>query len=448
MLIRKSERTARQGRLTAALSGGSTGGVDRRAFLRRSGLAAGALAAVGTLPLTTVRKAEAAQAGPLDLRRDHPQERLHALLGRLHRDWPKCRTASGSARSRAWDSPINRGSHCAKGASVRELVSGERRLKYPMKLVERQMDPHQVGPGHQRDRRQDFGDPPEVGRRRGLLARLGQDDQRGRLSVPQVRRVLGHQQHRPPGAHLPFDDRHRRGQYLGLRRDDQQLHRHPQRQDPGHHGRQSGGSASGVAAASARRCRTAEGERDRHRSAPDAHGGARHRIRAAAAGHRHSRAVRDHVAHHQERLGRQGIHQAARLRLRGRAQGNGEVDAGGGRARLRRAGRAARARRQGLRHAEAVDPDLVHGPDPAHGRHRQRARELHAAAAHRQCRRRRHGRQHLPRPRQRAGRDRRRPRYRDAAVLLRPRRRRVEALVARLGGRLQLSASAASTRRR
>ena len=35
----------------------------------------------------------------------------------------------------AWDSPINRGSHCAKGAAVRELVHGDRRLKYPMKLV-------------------------------------------------------------------------------------------------------------------------------------------------------------------------------------------------------------------------------------------------------------------------------------------------------------------------
>jgi formate dehydrogenase major subunit len=35
----------------------------------------------------------------------------------------------------AYDSPINRGSHCAKGASVRELVHGDRRLKYPMKLV-------------------------------------------------------------------------------------------------------------------------------------------------------------------------------------------------------------------------------------------------------------------------------------------------------------------------
>jgi len=35
----------------------------------------------------------------------------------------------------AWESPINRGTHCAKGASVRELVHGDRRLRYPMKLA-------------------------------------------------------------------------------------------------------------------------------------------------------------------------------------------------------------------------------------------------------------------------------------------------------------------------
>ena len=34
-----------------------------------------------------------------------------------------------------WDSPFNMGSHCAKGASVREHAHNERRLKYPMKLV-------------------------------------------------------------------------------------------------------------------------------------------------------------------------------------------------------------------------------------------------------------------------------------------------------------------------
>jgi len=31
--------------------------------------------------------------------------------------------------------PINRGSHCCKGAAVRDDVGSERRLRYPMKLV-------------------------------------------------------------------------------------------------------------------------------------------------------------------------------------------------------------------------------------------------------------------------------------------------------------------------
>ena len=47
----------------------------------------------------------------------------------------KSRTAYGPGRSPAGNSPINRGSHCAKGAATRELVHGDRRLKYPMKLV-------------------------------------------------------------------------------------------------------------------------------------------------------------------------------------------------------------------------------------------------------------------------------------------------------------------------
>ena len=34
-----------------------------------------------------------------------------------------------------WESPINRGTHCAKGAAVRELAHGDRRIKFPMKLV-------------------------------------------------------------------------------------------------------------------------------------------------------------------------------------------------------------------------------------------------------------------------------------------------------------------------
>lgn len=36
-----------------------------------------------------------------------------------------------------WDSPINRGSHCCKGAAVRDDVLSERRLRYPTDTVDK-----------------------------------------------------------------------------------------------------------------------------------------------------------------------------------------------------------------------------------------------------------------------------------------------------------------------
>ena len=59
MLIKRTERQARRGALADALRGQADGGLDRRAFLRRSGLVAGGLATLGALPLGSVRKAEA-----------------------------------------------------------------------------------------------------------------------------------------------------------------------------------------------------------------------------------------------------------------------------------------------------------------------------------------------------------------------------------------------------
>ena len=61
MLIRRSERQGRRGMLASALQGVPDRGLDRRSFLRRSGLVAGSLATIGALPLTSVRQA---QAGP------------------------------------------------------------------------------------------------------------------------------------------------------------------------------------------------------------------------------------------------------------------------------------------------------------------------------------------------------------------------------------------------
>ena len=60
MLIKRTERQARRGTLADAFAGQTQGHLDRRTFLRRSGLTVGGLAAVGALPLATVRKADAA----------------------------------------------------------------------------------------------------------------------------------------------------------------------------------------------------------------------------------------------------------------------------------------------------------------------------------------------------------------------------------------------------
>ena len=163
MLIKRTERQARRGNL-ARFRRQSDRGLDRRAFLRRSGLAAGGLAALGALPLASMRKAEAgpppATGAAVAIRKSIC---THCAVGCT----VMAEVANGVwiGQEPSWDSPINRGSHCAKGASVRELVSGERRLKYPMKLVGRPMDPDQLGPGDQRDRRQADGDPRAIGAR-------------------------------------------------------------------------------------------------------------------------------------------------------------------------------------------------------------------------------------------------------------------------------------------
>ena len=90
----------------------------------------------------------------------------------------------------------------------------------------------------------------------------------------------------------------------------------------------------------------------------------------------------------------------------------------------------------------AVDDRLVHGPDAALDRQRVRPRVVHPAAGARQHRRLGRRREHLPRPRQRAGRDRHRPQSRFAARLLRRRDRLVEALRDGVGRRLRLDPEA------
>jgi formate dehydrogenase major subunit len=132
VLIKKSERQARRGGLVAALAGQSGGGMDRRAFLRRSGLAAGSLAALGALPLGAIRKAEA--AGPAPAKGIIRQNMCtHCSVGCTV--MAEVENGVWVGQEPGWNSPINRGSHCAKGAATREIAHGDRRLRYPMKIV-------------------------------------------------------------------------------------------------------------------------------------------------------------------------------------------------------------------------------------------------------------------------------------------------------------------------
>ena len=109
--------------------------MDRRAFLRRSGLGVGA--GLAATQLTLVKKADAAGAaksidgsGTVEVKRTVC---THYSVG--------C-ASDAVVENGVWvrqepvfDSPINLGAHCAKGAALREHGHGEYRLRYPMKLV-------------------------------------------------------------------------------------------------------------------------------------------------------------------------------------------------------------------------------------------------------------------------------------------------------------------------
>ena len=163
MLIKRTERQARRGTLAAALATQSSGALDRRTFLRRSGLAVGGLATVGALPLASVRKAEAAgsMAPGATIRKNIC---THCSVG-CTVDRRSRRTACGSARSRAGIQPdqprlaLRQGRGDARAGARRPppALSDEAR--------ERPVDAHLLGRRDQRDRRQADGDPRQVRRR-------------------------------------------------------------------------------------------------------------------------------------------------------------------------------------------------------------------------------------------------------------------------------------------
>jgi len=109
--------------------------IDRRAFLRRSGL--GVSVGLAAAQLSLIKKADAADAPAAGGDKSGIVVRRtvcsHCSVG--------C-AVDAVVENGVWtrqepvfDSPINMGAHCAKGAALREHGHGEYRLRYPMKLV-------------------------------------------------------------------------------------------------------------------------------------------------------------------------------------------------------------------------------------------------------------------------------------------------------------------------
>ncbi|MGI9047760.1 MAG: formate dehydrogenase subunit alpha [Burkholderiales bacterium] len=122
-------------RLSRHATGFLAATMDRRSFLKRSGVAAGAGAALSQLPFNMIGDAKAADAKPAQNGEVAVRRTVctHCSVG--------C-AVDAVVENGVWvrqepvfDSPLNLGAHCAKGASVREHGHGEHRLKYPMKLV-------------------------------------------------------------------------------------------------------------------------------------------------------------------------------------------------------------------------------------------------------------------------------------------------------------------------
>jgi formate dehydrogenase major subunit len=106
--------------------------MNRRDFLKNSGIMAGGAALATSLTPGMMKKAEAAggsKGGATEIRTicTHCSVGCGVIAEVENGVW--------TGQEPAFDHPFNRGAHCAKGASVREHGHGERRLKYPTKLV-------------------------------------------------------------------------------------------------------------------------------------------------------------------------------------------------------------------------------------------------------------------------------------------------------------------------
>ncbi len=134
LLTRKANGSvAQQSRLAQGLSSVMAKTIDRRTFLKRSGLTAGAGVVATQVPFSMIGEAQAKEAagGKIEVKRTVCTHcSVGCAIDAVVQDGVWIR------QEPVFDSPINLGAHCAKGASIREhgITHDSHRLKYPMKL--------------------------------------------------------------------------------------------------------------------------------------------------------------------------------------------------------------------------------------------------------------------------------------------------------------------------
>ena len=129
MLRKKTNGVARRSQRTSILSEVANKSVDRRDFLRGSGLAIGGLTAIAATGGAVTQAAAASAA-------NQSVETIKSVCTHCSVGCTvvaEVQDGVWTGQEPGWDSPFNLGAHCAKGAAVREHAHGERRLKYPMK---------------------------------------------------------------------------------------------------------------------------------------------------------------------------------------------------------------------------------------------------------------------------------------------------------------------------
>jgi formate dehydrogenase major subunit len=134
LLTRKSDAAPAAAPRLKRLSGAFAPTIDRRTFLKRSGSSPAPARSPRSCPTARSSRRRRRRRTRRSKTEVHRTVCTHCSVGCAI----DAHTANGVwvRQEPVFDSPLNLGAHCAKGASVREHGHGEHRLKTPMKLVD------------------------------------------------------------------------------------------------------------------------------------------------------------------------------------------------------------------------------------------------------------------------------------------------------------------------